>query len=226
MRTKTRQDKIEKQRKSFFMIGMILALFMVLAAFEYRTYDALSLDDFTHSGHNFIDEEFVINTKQEKPEPPTPIAKPVIAINEVDDGEDVGDTEIFDAGADPLDEVPEFIYTPPDEIVDEGEDDFFVVVEQMPEFPGGMDALFAYLISNTHFTHMAIDMEIDGKLYVGFIVEKDGSISNVEVLRGLGYGLDEICVEAVSNMPRWTPGKQRGIPVRVGMNVPFNFKLQ
>lgn len=206
------------------MIGMILALFMVLAAFEYKTYDALSLIEFSHSGNTFIDEDLVINTKQEKLEPPQPIAKSVVIV-EVDNNKDVEDIIIIDVSSDPLDEVPEFIYTPPDEIVPKDEGVPFLVVESMPEFPGGEEALIAYLNSNTRFTQLAIDAGIVGTVYVGFVVEKDGSISNVKLLRDLGGGLGEICVEVVKNMPRWTPGKQRGIPVRVTLNAPFNFEL-
>lgn len=96
----------------------------------------------------------------------------------------------------------------------------------MPEYPGGQGALLQYLGSSVRYTQMAKEANIQGTIYVSFVIEKDGTVSNVAILRGLGAGLDEIALEAVRNMLDWSPGKQRGVPVRVEMNVPFKFRLQ
>ncbi len=225
MRTRTKHEKLEKQRKTFFMIGAILALAVVFTAFEWRTYDVSYDLDLTNHGWDVFEEEDVDPTKHEKKELPKPIIKPIAVINEIDNDKDADEVELFNPEADPMDEVPEFIYTPPEEDVGIDDKVLFKIVEDMPEFPGGEEALFAYLASNVHYTKRAIDAGIQGKLYVEFVVEKDGSVSSVIVLRGLGGGLDEIAVKAVKGMPRWTPGKQRKMPVRVKIVVPFNFEL-
>jgi len=225
MKTKTKQDKLERQRRTFFLIGLIFALSIVLTAFEWKTYD-LSKDGFTRIEFGIIDNEIIPITKHEKPEPPKPIIKTVVVIKEVDNDTEVDKVELFNPEVEPLDSVPEFIYIPPED-PDEGKDDMpFLVVEKMPEFPGGNEALMAYLSSNTKYTQIAIEASITGTVYVSFIVEKDGSVSTVEILRGIGGGLDEVALEAIRKMPDWSPGKQRGIPQRVNMKVPFKFKLQ
>ncbi len=101
----------------------------------------------------------------------------------------------------------------------------FTVVEEMPHFPGGEDARYQYLAENLNYPVEARVNGIQGRVFVTFVVEKDGSISNVRVLRGIGGGCDEEAVRVVSNMPRWKPGRQRGNPVRVQFNMPLLFKL-
>ncbi len=164
-------------------------------------------------------------TRHRKPEPPAPVKKPVIVIREVDNAADVEDVELFNPEADVMDSVPEFVYIPPEEDPGDEEELPFAIVEEMPEFPGGTKALYTYLASQSQYTQMAREAGIEGTVYVGFVVEKDGSVSSVELLRGIGGGLDEKVVQAVRDMPAWKPGRQRGIPVRVAMTAPFKFQL-
>jgi TonB family protein len=105
------------------------------------------------------------------------------------------------------------------------ETQIFIVVESMPEFPGGDKALYKYLADSLHYPRAAIENNIQGRVFVTFIIEKDGSISNVRVLRGIGGGCDEEALRVVQNMPKWIPGKQRGKPVRVQYNLPIKFSL-
>lgn len=107
---------------------------------------------------------------------------------------------------------------------DEGEVQPFVVVEQDPEFPGGMDSLNAWIARNLSYPEQAQD--ITGKVFVTFVVEKDGSITNPKILRDIGGGCGAEAIRVVKNMPRWNPGKQRGKPVRVQFNLPINFSLK
>ena len=104
-------------------------------------------------------------------------------------------------------------------------DGVYQIVEEMPKFPGGEQAMFDFISSNVKYPQVAKDKNIAGRVYVGFVVEKDGSVSNVEVLRGIGGGCDEEAVRVVKAMPNWTPGKQKGEPVRVNYIMPFMFKL-
>jgi protein TonB len=107
----------------------------------------------------------------------------------------------------------------------EQEKQVFMVVEQMPEYPGGEEALINYLSENLQYPEGAKESGVQGQVFVTFVVEKDGSISEVEVLRGLGGGCDEEAVRVVEEMPKWKPGAQRGQPVRVQYNLPIKFSL-
>ena len=108
----------------------------------------------------------------------------------------------------------------------EEENKVFDIVEQQPLFPGGPAALMKYLSENTKYPVVAQENGVQGRVTVQFVVEKDGSISDVHVLRGVDPSLDREAVRVVKSMPRWTPGKQNGITVRVNYRVPVLFRLQ
>ena len=96
----------------------------------------------------------------------------------------------------------------------------------MPEFPGGFKALQDFIETNLAYPQEAKDAGIEGRVFVGFVIEKDGSISSIKLLRGIGYDCDEAAMDVVRKMPRWKPATQRGKPVRVQYQLPFNFKLE
>jgi TonB family protein len=104
-------------------------------------------------------------------------------------------------------------------------DDPFDVVEQMPEFPGGMEALMKYLQESVKYPKEAFEKGIQGRVLVQFIVEKDGSISEVEVVKKVNEYLDAEAVRVVNAMPKWKPGMQKGKPVRVKFTLPITFRL-
>ena len=106
------------------------------------------------------------------------------------------------------------------------EEEIFIVVEDDPEFPGGKDSLYAFIERNLVYPQWAKDNKIEGKVYVSFTVETDGSISNIKVLRDIGGGCGAEAVRVLMKMPKWKPGKQRGKPVRVQFNLPIEFKLK
>ena len=110
--------------------------------------------------------------------------------------------------------------------MDADTDQVFQVVEVDPEFPGGMEALIKYLSENIKYPEQAKKDKIQGRVYISFVVEKDGSVADAKVLRGIGGGCDEEALRVVNAMPKWTPGKQRNTPVRVQFNLPVAFKLQ
>ena len=99
----------------------------------------------------------------------------------------------------------------------------FVVVEQMPQYPGGEKAMKQYIVQHVQYPKEALDNGISGVVYVTFVVEKDGSIGGTKILRGIGGGCDEEALRVVSSMPNWTPGMQRGVPVRTQYNIPIRF---
>ena len=120
----------------------------------------------------------------------------------------------------------EAVEKPTEIIPDEKEEaPVFTVAEHMPEFPGGTNALYAYLGENIKYPDSAKMNKISGKVYVTFVIEKDGGVTNVEVLRGIGGGCDKEAMRVISEMPNWKPGKQRGQAVRVQYNLPIKFTL-
>ncbi|MBS4057114.1 MAG: M56 family metallopeptidase [Bacteroidales bacterium] len=122
--------------------------------------------------------------------------------------------------------VTEAVEQTMDTQTEEATDEVFTVVEQMPEYNGGMEAMMKFIASNITYPETAKRDTIQGKVFVQFVIETDGSVSNVKVLRGIGGGCDEEAIRVVESMPKWTPGRQRGKAVRVSFNLPIRFALQ
>lgn len=117
----------------------------------------------------------------------------------------------------------------PDYYEDGGIDDVYalagVIAEDEPEFPGGMEALYKFIQDNVRYPQLALENGIEGKVYVTFVVETDGSITNPRLLRDIGGGCGQEAIRVVKMMPKWTPGKQQGKTVRVQFNLPVTFTL-
>jgi periplasmic protein TonB len=132
----------------------------------------------------------------------------------------------YDKGTDdPTAEMPDVMPTSDQQIVEEKIEPF-LVVEQMPDFPGGETELYKYLQANIKYPPMARESGITGTVYVRFIVDKRGRISNVTLLRGIGGGCDEEAIRVVQGMPDWNPGKQNGMAVPVYFTLPVKFILR
>lgn len=222
---KSAKANLDDKKLTFTLIGLVVALFIVWRVFEYRSYDKQEYETFTRTVE-VMDEEMEI-TKQEQPKPQVQAPKPqVTQIQVVEDDTEVEDIDI-NAEVDQDEVIEEYVYEAPEieeeEIVEE---EVFLSVEENPEFPGGNAKLLEYVQKNLKYPMMARESDIQGKVYVGFVVEKDGSISNVRVLRGIGGGCDEEAVRVVQSLPKFKPGKQRGNPVRVQYTLPIVFKLQ
>ncbi len=113
----------------------------------------------------------------------------------------------------------------PVQVVKNDNDTIYQVVDQMPEFPGGVEAMMKYVGENVKYPEEAKDKEIQGRVFISFVVEKDGSVNEVKVERGIGGGCDEEAVRVISAMPKWKPGKKDGKLVRVSYMMPIVFKL-
>ncbi len=221
---KTPKADLENKKTLYFEIGLILALAIVLAAFEYKSYDKITID-LAQRVADEVTEEIIPITEQKVKPPPPPPPKQVTQIKIVEDDVEVEDELDIDVEADDETVVDEYI--PPVEDEEEvSEAEIFTVVESMPSFPGGMGALMKYLAENIKYPPLAKESGIQGRVFINFVVEPNGSISNVKVLRGIGGGCDEEAVRVVERMPKWSPGKQRGKPVRVSYNLPVKFTLQ
>ena len=114
----------------------------------------------------------------------------------------------------------------PVQIIRNNNDSIYQIVDEMPQFPGGEKAMMEYVAKNVKYPQEAKDKEIQGRVFVSFVIEKDGSVNEVKVERGIGGGCDEEAVRVVKAMPKWKPGKQDGKPVRVSYMMPFFFKLE
>ncbi len=123
----------------------------------------------------------------------------------------------------PPDEPAVIDTTPWPEVPDSNQ--VLIVVEEMPSFPGGMPALSAYVSEHLKYPEKAKELRVEGLVLLQFVVEKDGLVSNAEVIRGIGYGCDEEALRVIRAMPAWKPGQQSGKPVRVRYNLPMRFKL-
>lgn len=224
---KSPKADLESKKLTFTLIGLVVTLFVVWRVFEYKSYDKQTIDNLQKTVE-VIEEEMVEITKQEQPKVQPPQPKPqVTQIQVVEDDVEVEDEIDINAEVDQDEVIEEYEFTPPEieeeEIV---EAEIFKVVEEMPEFPGGSAKLMEYIQKNIKYPMMARESDIQGRVFVNFVVEPDGSISNVAVLRGIGGGCDEEAVRVVNSMPKWKPGKQRGSAVRCAYTVPIIFKLQ
>ena len=224
---KSPKADLESKKLTFALIGLVVTLFIVWRVFEYKSYDKQIVDDLQKTVE-VIEEEMVEITKQEQPKPQPPAPKPQVTQIEIVDNEEEIEEEIEINAEVSQDEVlEEYDFTPPEieeeEIV---EAEIFKVVEEMPEFPGGAAKMMEFIQKNIKYPMMARESDIQGRVFVNFVVEPDGTITNVTVMRGIGGGCDEEALRVVQSMPNWKPGKQRGSAVRCSFTVPIIFKLQ
>jgi len=217
---KSKNANLEKGRSTFLLLGMVLTMAFVWMSFEYKSYG--STEDYTQLNDAYLgDEDVIIQTKAAEPVKPPPV-KVFTNMVEVDDDISVPDINIdVETGDDDIIETQII----EDDIEDDVEDNIFTFVEKNASFPGGDVARLKYLKENIRFPVLAIESGIQGTVYVTFVVEKDGSISHVKLLRGIGGGCDEEAIRVIKNMPKWNPGEQRTLPVRVQMNIPIKFRL-
>ena len=110
-------------------------------------------------------------------------------------------------------------------VEEEVEEGVFLVVEDDPEFPGGLDSLTRFIKAHLRYPQEALEKGIEGRVYVTFTIEEDGSVSNVRLLRDIGGGCGQEAVRVVKLMPKWKPGRQRGKAVRTQFNLPVQFVI-
>jgi protein TonB len=106
------------------------------------------------------------------------------------------------------------------------EHEVYQIVDEMPEFPGGEEKLIEFVSKNVEYPQEAKEKGVQGRVFVGFVIEKDGSVGNVTLLRGIGHGCDVEAVRVVKMLPKWKPGKHNGEFVRVSYQIPILFKLE
>ena len=212
---KNPEISLEKKKGLFFQIGLVVTLVIVLGAFEWKSYEKvdynlgqLNLDD--------LEEEIIPITRQEITPPPPPPPPPEVIVIVEDIVEIEVEAEIETTESDEMVAI---------EIEEESDEEFFMVVENMPEFPGGDLGLMKYIQKNVKYPPIAKEYNITGKVFVSFIVDKSGSVSDVKIARGVDKSLDAEALRVVKSLPKYKPGKQRGKAVRVMFTIPINFTL-
>lgn len=226
---KSPKASLENKKFMFKEIGLVVSLLIVLGAFEWSTTEKQDLIDLTDT-QVVIEEEQVPITQEEQLPPPEAPKEPVIS-----DIIDIVDDDI---------EVEEFVITTEDdknlgvEIVDyvdagqEAEEEVveevpFAIVEQKPTFKGGDQNTFTkWVFSQIEYPEIAKENGVQGRVVLEFIVDTDGAVKNVKVLRGVDSSLDKEAVRVVSSSPKWTPGKQRDKAVKVKFVFPVIFQLR
>lgn len=216
---------LEWRKPIFFQIGIFLSLLIVLAMFELFGTSEKEAIEFEYNGA-IVTEDVILQTEQPKelpPPPPAPMTTTIIEI--IDDNIKIETDFEVDAESDESTVTQEYEYVEyvPEEVQEE---EIFVVVEESPEFPGGEEARLKFLHDNIAYPRIARDAGVEGRVIVGFVVEPDGRISNVKIIRGKVQSLDEEALRVTKMMPRWKPGKQRGKSVRVQFTMPITFLLQ
>jgi len=226
MKTKKSPKKdLESKKLIFAQIGLIITLSLVLVAFEWKSYDKKEIEVWNRKASKISTDIIPITVQKNKPLPV--LQKQVTALNIVDDKKEIKDDIIeIDIGANENTKNKEYAtFNNPDE-EDIDEDKIFEAVESQPSFPGGDIARIRYLYEKIKYPAMARETGIQGRVYITFVVEKDGSITDVRLLKGIGGGCDEESIRVVKAMPKWIPGKQRMKPVRVQFVLPIKFTLR
>ena len=222
---KSQKASLEDKKVVYVLMGFVFVLSLCYVALEW-TEKEVTKYEVADMEFTFEEEVEIQQTTQETtPPPPPPPVQEVEVLNVVED--DV-ETESIEVNTEDDKDVEVVIAAPVEAPVEEEEEEVvFVVVETMPEFPGGQQALFKYLSENVKYPVIAQENGIQGRVICQFVVNKDGSIVEVEVVRSGGdASLDKEAVRVIKSMPKWKPGKQRGKAVRVKYTVPVNFRLQ
>lgn len=219
---KNKSKNMELYKNLFFEIGLVAALFIVLAAFEWKTAPASSMN-ISEGSYVIMENDTIINIEQKIPPPPLKpitteieitkkeVTTPLILFNPEITGEPVG---------------PVVLPVPAPTIDVEVPDTVILISPIMPEFNGGEAGLKNFLSNNIHYPKLDREVGLHGIVYVSFIIEKNGAVSNVQLARGIGGQCDAEAMRVVSAMPNWSPGKNSlGRPVRVKLTLPVRFVL-
>ena len=231
---KSAKADLERGKGLSLLLGLLVALSVVFVGLEWRS--AVAQAQTTDRGFNAQEIEDVMNIEdQQKPEEPEPEPQQAqqVEIQLPDDIKVVSnDKEVIKPTIISVDQDKPL---PPPNIplgkknvqADEDVDQtVFEIVEENPEFPGGNEGLAAYLRKNLVYPESAVDNGVQGRVTVGFIVERDGSVASVEIKKSVDPALDKEALRVVKSMPRWKPGKQLGKAVRTRFSVPVVFRLQ
>lgn len=216
---KTSPFNLESKRGLHLSIGLVISVAIVTLAFEWKSYERGPIVDLGT-------QEIVFDEIKEIPrsihEPPKVLPEIVEIPNEEEPDIDLDFT--LDIDIDEKTAIAEYV---PAEIPEEAPDNTpFLFVEEDPAPADGMKSFYTYLSKNLNYPQKAIRNNIEGKVYVQFVVNTDGSLTDLKVLKGISPECNQEAMRVLANAPNWKPGKQRGRAVRVQMSMPIVFSLQ
>ncbi len=225
---KSPEADLERKRPMWLLIGYVMVLAALFVALEWSERD-ITFDTSQTIADLVFEEEIEIPViEQPKPiTPPPPVAPPAVAdvLTIVDDEIDVEENITFSSEEE--EESDEIDYIPITmEEEEPAEAEIYELIEEMPQFPGGLSALMRYLGRNIKYPEVAYSNGIQGCVMCQFLVNEDGSISDEMIVRGIDPDLDKEALRVISSMPNWVPGKLHGKPVRVRYTLPVMFRLK
>ena len=224
---KTPKANLENERPTWLLVGYVTVLAFMFVAFEWTRDVRVDTSGCITENVFEQDMEIPLTRQPEVTPPPPPQVTPINDVLTIIDDDDTAEETNFASSEETGEDVviKHIPVTVDEEVV--VEDDIFVVVEENPQFPNGRTAgLLQYLGKNIKYPTIPQENGTQGRVTVQFVVNKDGSIVDVKVIRGVDPYLDKEAVRVISTMPKWIPGKQRGVPVRCQFTVPVTFKLQ
>lgn len=222
---KSEAASLENKRTIFLEIGFVIALLAVFFAMEYRSYDKQEYNLVQREIDDTPEEIIPITEQKVKPPPPPKPPPQTTVLNVVEDDVEVEDEIEIDVDIDDDTEVEAYVPPVDDNDEEEAEEEILMVVQEMPEFPGGEAAMYGFIGKNIKYPKIAKETGVSGRVWVTFVVEKNGSVSRIKVLRGIGAGCDEEAMRVIKAMPKWKPGMQMGKAVRVQYQIPIKFTL-
>ena len=218
---KNPKNDLSRMSGLFLNIGLSVSLILVIVAFEWRTYDNSGLLDLGMVQDDFEDLMEIPPTEQPPPPPPKIQLPEIIEVPDEEEIEEEIEVEL-DLEVTEEEVVEDFVF---EEAPEEEVDEVFTIVEDQPAFPGGNAAFYKFVARNMTYPAQARRMGIEGRVFVQFVVDKDGSVTEVKAVKGIGAGCDREAERVLNSSPKWTPGKQRGRSVKVRMVLPIIFKL-
>ena len=222
---KYRYEAFKTTRRLAFSIGLFLSLLFVVGLFEWKSYEGLGGMELAVNAEDFEELLDIPVTEQPPPPPVKKIQQPNIIEAPVE--ELIEDIELdFDVEITEESVIEEFDAEGLEEFMEEEADEIFTIVETQPQPHGGMAAFMAYVAENMRYPDAALRARVQGKVFVQFVVNADGSLVDFKVVKGIGAGCDEEAIRVLKGSPNWLPGKQRGKPVRVRMMVPVFFMFK
>jgi protein TonB len=222
---KTKKADLAQHSFLFFNIGLVISLTLAVMAFSYKVYDDTSVKDL--ETRKVVDEDLLEPPPTEQL-PPPPVTIEQAQFIEVPDEKKIEEEMKINLDIETHVDQRYAEVIPVQPVIEEEKEDpqqIFVVVEETAAPIGGMNAFYDFVRNHMKYPAQARRMRIEGKVFVQFVVEKDGSITDVQAIKGIGAGCDEEAIRVLDSCPKWKPAKQRGRPVRQRLVLPITFKM-
>lgn len=223
MKSKTANQKLQNKSPLFFSLGLVVALSVVITAFEWRTSEIIPKVDFDDPAVITFSLDEVIATKHKVPPRPKPTITNEAISEEPESISDIVDLLDPDQFREPTDNFGLIDLPKLDDEDAPVFEDYTVIA---PSFVGGQDEFYEYLRKNLEYPSRAKALGLSGKVYLSFVINENGRVSDVKVLKGLSEEMDNAAIKVLENSPRWNPGSKGGIPTQARMQIPIVFSFE